>query len=695
LDLKSYSALYSNQIFRQLPVESYLYYLKIKFILMAYHLLADLLIIFGLSIPVVFTFSKLKIAPLVGFLLAGILAGPFGFGLIREIENIEVLAEIGVILLLFTIGIEFSLSELLKLKRIVLLGGGLQVFITSIIVGFIFVWLGYSPKAAVFMGLIVALSSTAIVLKLMQEKGEIYSAHGRIALGILIFQDIAAVLIIILAPLLAGEAVVGSSLFNLMFRGIGLVLLTLISARYVVPCLLYQVANTRNNELFLLSIVGIGLSVAWVSYLAGLSPALGAFLAGLIISESEYAVQALGNVIPFRDMFMSIFFVSTGMLLNLDIVRAHFLLILAVTVLVLFLKTFVNSLTTFLIGFPLHTMLLVGFSLAQIGEFSIITANVGFENGILSREIYQEFLAVIVLSMVLTPSFIELGSRSIVYIERLPLPKIFPYNRYRDFQEDLQDKGLENHLIIIGFGINGRNVAIAAKKVSIPCIIIEINPETVRYEKQKGEPIIYGDAAQKTVLEHAGIRAAKSVVVTSSGPANSERIIEAARRLNPDVHIIARAHFLNQLDSFYSVGADEVVSDEFECSIELFSRVLNKYMVPLNEIENQGYELRADNYRILRSPETRRKSICKLALDFSDVEIRSIRVGKNSEAAGKTLGDLDIRKKYGVSVLAISRSHRLIYDLGAETELEPDDILLLISPPQKLEEIRSLFEPGA
>jgi len=236
-------------------VESSLYYLKIKFILMAYHLLADLLIIFGLSIPIVFTFSRLKIAPLVGFLLADILAGSFGFGLIQEIKNIEVLAEIGVVLLLFTIGIEFSLSELLKLKRIVLLGGGLQVFITSIIVGFIFVWLGYSPKVAVFMGLIVALSSIAIVLKLMQEKSEIYSAHGRIALGILIFQDIAAVLIIILAPLLAGEAVVGSALFNLMFRGIGLVLLTLISARYVVPSLLYQVAKTRNNELFLLSIV--------------------------------------------------------------------------------------------------------------------------------------------------------------------------------------------------------------------------------------------------------------------------------------------------------------------------------------------------------------------------------------------------------------------------------------------------------
>ncbi len=659
---------------------------------MALDLLTDLLIIFALSIPVVFAFSKLKIAPLVGFLLAGILAGPYGLGLIQDAENIEMLAEIGVVLLLFTIGIEFSLRELLKLRRIVIFGGGLQVFITTLIVSIIFWWMGYSPEAAVFMGLIVALSSTAIVLKLLQEKGEIYSAHGRIALGILIFQDIAAVFIIILAPLLAGEAVAGSDLLELLLRGIGLVVFTLVSARYLVPFLLFHVAKTRNNELFLLSIVVIGLAVAWLTSLAGLSLALGAFLAGLIISDSEYAVQALGNVIPFRDMFMSIFFISTGMLLDLDLMRTHLFLILAVTALVLFLKTFVNALTTFLIGFPLHTMILVGFSLAQIGEFSLITANVGFESGLLTGEIYQEFLAVTVLSMVLTPFFIDLGHYSAVSSQRIPLPKKLLSVRYGTFQEEGEENELENHLIIIGFGVNGRNVGVAAQKASIPYMVIDINPETVRQEKLKGEPIIYGDAAQKSVLEHAGISTAKAVVITAGDPVSSWRIIETSRRLNPSVHIIARTHFLNELDGFYAVGANEVVSDEFECSIELFARVLNRYLVPDNEIETMGEELRADHYRMLRTPEMRRKSVCVLPLDFSDVDIRSIRVGKNSEAAGKTIGDLNIRKMYGVSVLAISRNHRLIYDLGADTELNPDDILLVISPPERFEETRELFE---
>jgi CPA2 family monovalent cation:H+ antiporter-2 len=436
---------------------------------MSLDLLTALLIIFGVSIPVVFIFVRLKISPLVGFLIAGILVGPFGLGLIRETENIEVMSEIGVVLLLFTIGIEFSLSDLLKIKRIVLMGGGLQISITATVVSVILWWLGYSAEAAVFMGLIASLSSTAIVLKLLQEKGEIYSAHGRIALGILIFQDIAAVLIIILAPLLA-ESVVGSDLLEILFKGIGLVLITLVSARYLIPHLLFHVAKTRNSELFLLSIVVIGLAVAWMASLAGLSLALGAFLAGLIISESEYATQALGNIMPFRDMFMSIFFVSTGMLLDLDVMRKHLFLILAATALIFFLKTFVNALTTFIIGFPLHTMILVGFSLAQIGEFSLITAKVGFENGILAGEIYQEFLAVTVLSMVLTPFLVDLGYYSAASSRQLSLPKILLYDRYRTFQEEGQKEELENHLIIIGFGVNGRNVGNCCSKNFNPYI---------------------------------------------------------------------------------------------------------------------------------------------------------------------------------------------------------------------------------
>lgn len=659
---------------------------------MVSHLLTDLLIIFGLSIPVVFTFSKLKVAPLVGFLLAGILAGPFGLGLVQDMDNIEILAEIGVVLLLFTIGIEFSLRELLQLRRIVLFGGGLQLSITTLAVAFIFLFLGSSRETAIFLGLLVALSSTAIVLKLLQEKGEIYSLHGRTSLGILIFQDVAAVVIILLIPLLAGTPGTEKSFLELLLQGLGLVLFTIFSARYAVPLIMYQVAKTRNSELFLLSVVAIGLAVAWLTSMVGLSLALGAFLAGLIISESEYSVQALGNIIPFRDMFMSIFFVSIGMLLDLDILKEHLPLILAATLAVLVLKATINSLSTFLIGFPLHTMILVGFSLSQVGEFSLIIAKAGFASGLISSEIYQEFLDVAVLSMVLTPFIMSMGHRTTSFAQSLPFPSILKSGWYRSFKENTSQEIPENHVIVIGFGVNGRNVVTAARSASIPYRIIDINPEIVRHEKLKEEHILYGDAAQKAVLEHAGIHTAKSVVVTAGDPASARRIIEAARRLNPEIHIIARTHFLSELDKFYATGADEVISDEFESSIELFTRVLHRYLVPENEIDSLGLTLRADHYRMLRSPDIPRKKVCDLALDFADVELRSIRVGNLSEAVGMTIGELNIRKRYGVSILAISRHHKLISGLQAETKILADDILLVISPPEKLDEIKKLFE---
>lgn len=659
---------------------------------MATPLLTDLLIIFGLSIPVVFTFSKLNIASLIGFLLAGIVAGPFGFGLIREIESIELLAEIGVVLLLFTIGMEFSLRDLLQLRRIVIFGGGLQLSITTILVALIFIWLGNSRESSVFLGFLVALSSTAIVLKLLQEKGEIYSLHGRTSLGILIFQDIAAVLIILIIPVLAGVPEVKKSFFELILQGLGLIVFTLLSARYAIPFIMYHVAKTRNNELFLLSVVVIGLSVAWLTSMVGLSLALGAFLAGLIISESEYSVQALGNLIPFRDMFMSIFFISIGMLLDLDILKQHLLLILFATLAVLLLKILANSLSTFLIGFPLHTIILVGFALSQIGEFSFILAKEGFTNGLLSPLVYQEFLDVAVLSMVLTPFIMNVGYRTTTFVELLPFPPILKQGWYSKFQESESEEKPENHVIIVGFGINGKNVVTAARAALIPYIVIDMNPEVVRIEKLKEEHIFYGDAAQNAVLEHAGIQTAKAFVVTAGDPASAKRIIEAAHRLNPEIHIIARTHFLSELDKFYAFGAHEVISDEFESSIELFIRVLHRYLVPSSEIYSLTATLRADHYKMLRSPEIPRKKFCDLALDFADVEIRSIRVEKSSKTVGMTLGELDLRKNYGVSALAISRNHKIIPGPEAETEILADDILLLISPQENFEGIVKLFE---
>jgi CPA2 family monovalent cation:H+ antiporter-2 len=336
-------------------------------------------------------------------------------------------------------------------------------------------------------------------------------------------------------------------------------------------------------------------------------------------------------------------------------------------------------------------MILVGFALSQVGEFSFILAKVGLTSGLISSLMYQEFLDVAVLSMVLTPLFMSIGYRTTSFAEMLSIPKILKQGWYSKFKENGSEEKPENHVIIVGFGINGRNVVTAAKAASIPYIVIDMNPEVVRIEKLKEEHIFYGDAAQNAVLEHAGIHTAKSVVVTAGDPASANRIIVAARRLNPEVHIIARTHFLSELDKFYAFGADEVISDEFESSIELFTRVLHRYLLPSSELDSLGSKLRADHYDMLRNPDIPRKKFCDLALDFADMEIRSIRVGKSSKSAGMTLGELNLRKNYGVSALAISRNHKIIPGPEAKTEILANDILLVISPPENLDEVRKLF----
>ena len=344
-------------------------------------LLSDILIIFGLSIMVLFVFNRLRIPAIVGFLLTGVLAGPYGLGLIKAIHEVEVLAEIGVVLLLFTIGMEFSLEALLRIRKSILLGGCLQVLLT-ILVTFVLASLqiGCTFGESLFIGFLVSLSSTAIVLKLLQEKAEMDSPHGQTSLAILIFQDLIVIPMMLFTPLLAGMGgEIGQSLLILFAKGAGVIVLVILSAKWIVPQLLYQIARTRSRELFLLTVVVLCFAIAWLTSSVGLSLALGAFLAGLIISESEYSHQALGNILPFRDVFTSFFFVSVGMLLDVGFVVENLLSVLTIVLIILTVKTITAGFTTVLLGFPLRTALLVGLTLAQLGEFSFILARSGLK----------------------------------------------------------------------------------------------------------------------------------------------------------------------------------------------------------------------------------------------------------------------------------------------------------------------------
>jgi CPA2 family monovalent cation:H+ antiporter-2 len=654
-------------------------------------LLTDIVIIFGLAVAVLLLFHLLRFPSVVGLLITGILAGPYGFGLVGVVHEVEVLAEIGIILLLFTIGIEFSFKKLLEIKKQVVVGGTLQVGLTILAVFFIARQIELSPSEAIFYGFLISLSSTAIVLRLIQERAEVDTPHGRTGLGILLFQDVIIVPMILITPMLAGSrpGEIDSDIFVFASKGIAIVILVLVAAKWLMPWLLRQVARTRSKELFLLSIVAICLAIAWLASNAGLSLALGAFIAGLIISESEYSYQALGNILPFRYVFTSFFFVSIGMLLDTGFLINNLVIILSASTGVLILKALIAISAAILLGLPLRSGILAGLSICQVGEFSFILSRTGLEHGLLDDH-YQLFLAVTILTMAATPFIISLAPRFADLILQIPIPVKLKTGLWPMAEKKSHNK-LKQHLVIIGFGVNGRNVARAAKMTGIPYMVIEMSPDTVNTEREKGEPIFYGDAIHEEVLRHADIENATVVVIAINDPTATRGITENVRRLTRKAHVIVRTRYLMEMQALYELGANEVIPEEFETSVEIFSRVLAKYLIPRGEIDKLIIQLRSDGYEMFRNLSRKPPGFSSLDLHLPDVEVSSMRVEEGSPMVGKSLVELELRKKHGVTVLAVRRDSLTFHNPEVDSPFYTGDILYVMGAPDKLAESAKLF----
>jgi CPA2 family monovalent cation:H+ antiporter-2 len=666
-------------------------------------LLQDIAIIFGLAIVVLQICHKIKLPAIIGFLLTGALVGPHGLHLVKSVHEVELLAEIGVVLLLFTIGLEFSLKELFRLKRLVLVGGALQVFltigVTTVILAFGF---ELPPNRAIFIGFLMALSSTAIVLRLYQERAELDSPHGETILAILIFQDIIVVLLMLLTPFLAGIGGEGQELFkslSIMFLKAGGILgVVLLAARYLVPHLLFLVARTRSREMFLLSIVAICLLTAWFTSLAGLSLGLGAFLAGLVISESEYSTAALGNMTPFRDIFMSFFFVSIGMLLDMQFMLAHPAIIGMLTIGIVIMKFGLVLLIAVLLGVSLRSAVLTGFALVQVGEFSFVLSKFGMEHNFLAGQRYQYFLDVAVITMAITPLLINLSPRLTGVILRMPFPdrlKRGLASQNEDIAKKVSDTGLQNDIIIIGYGLNGRNLTKAAISANIPYIIIETNPETVRTEKKEGRKILYGDATHIPVLEHAGVRNARLAVIAISDYVATRQITRQIKELNPFLHLIVRTRFVSEIEPLRELGADEVIPEEYETAVEIFIRVLHHYLVPQQDIDRFMNEVRADGYQMLRSPPRSLVSICDMGDCVSDFEMKVAQLEEKSVFTDKTIGDIGLRKNFGVTIMAIRRGDKIEPNPAADEKLLAGDVLIFFGNAENLSRFMDLCRTQA
>ncbi len=649
------------------------------------HILKDLALILALSVASLFVCHRLRLPPIVGFLLAGVLVGPYGLGLISSVHEVEVLAEIGIVLLLFTIGIEFSVTELLQSRRSVLLGGGLQVTLTISVVLFLVIQFDIPLNESLFAGFLVALSSTAIVLRALQDRGEMYSPHGRMILSILIFQDVVIAPMIIIVPVLSGNTDdVTMSLVTLAAKGLAVVVVVLVAARYVVPRMLDQVVRTRSSELFLLSIILICVAIAWATSELGLSLGLGAFLAGLMVSESEYSHRVLDSILPFKTVFTSFFFVSVGMLLDVSFFASQALAILGMSSAVMAAKAVLSMAVALMLGMSSRPAIMVGLALSQVGEFSFILSRVGVSFGLLDQDAYQMFLAVSITTMAVTPFMIGLAPRLAQSMSGLPFLQIS--GREASLTSDKATEGarpLKDHLVIIGFGINGQNIARAAGSAEIPYVIIEMNPDTVKLMRGRGEPILYGDATSEIILDNASVSTARIAVIAISDPVAARRITQVIHQINPAAHIIVRTRFVSEVPPLLDLGAAEVIPEEFETSVEIFTRVMMKYMVPRDDIEKFVAEIRSRSYAMFRSLSLKPSTLPDLQLHIPEIEIASIRLSPECSLTGRTLLQAELRSRYGVTVLAIMRGDELVPNPGGTETLMEGDILYVVGSAER------------
>src|SRR6266571_3818893 len=649
-----------------------------------YPILQDLAVIFAVSLLVILLFHRLKLPALPGFIVAGVLVGPNALGLVSDVHQVESLAEVGVILLLFTIGIEFSLGRQREIGRQVVVGGGLQIGLTVGAATLAARALALSWPVALLLGFLVALSSTALVLKGLTDIGEIDAPHGRLATGVLIFQDLCVVPMMLVLPFLAGRAAGGpSGLLLALGKAVVVVIGVLVVARTVVPRALAEILKTRSRELFLIAIILLGILTALGTAAAGASLALGAFLAGLVISESDYGHQAMAELLPFRDVFISLFFVAVGMLVQVQFIRDHPLLAVGGVAVIMAGKALAAAVGPALLGYSGRVALLAGLAVSQIREFSFVLAREGREATLLSEGLYQTFLAVAVFTMLVTPFLLQAGPAIVDRLERaVPLDRLLPGFRRQGIAAG--DQPLTDHVIIAGYGLNGRNLAAALRSIQAPYVIVELNAQTVRDARTRGEPAFYGDATREEILRGLGVDRARLLVVAISDPAATRRMVRVARALNPRIHIIARTRYVVEIPELTRLGADAVIPEEFETSIEIFARVLAHYNVARHDIERLVQQIRASQYQALRGGDGAASLSLGTVGGIPHMAVERVQLEANSSLVGNRLADTGLRTQTGALVLSVRRGSDDIVTPGPDFRLAAGDVLVLVGQPHQL-----------
>ena len=652
-----------------------------------FRLIVDLVSVLAAAAAGGLLVALLKQPVLLGYLLAGVVVGPTGLGLIKEVVQVETLAQFGVAFLLFALGVEFSFSELKKVKAISLGGGGLQIALTILVTTLASLGLGWvtSPAQGVFLGAILSLSSTAVVLKCLMERNETGTPHGQVMLGILVVQDLALGLMLAVLPALdkpveeislaVGWALIQTGLFALGAIAAGI---------WVIPPLLRLLAKTESRELFLLGVVAICLGIALLTEHLGLSIEMGAFVAGLMISEAEYADQTLTYVEPLRDIFAALFFASIGMLIDPVFLWNNLELILGLVAIVFVGKLLIITPLVRLFRYPLKTALIAGFGLAQIGEFSFVLASEGLSLGLVSRRVYLLILGTTAVTLVLTPFVLRLAPRLFTWAESLPFLK--KYLEASDVPLAIADDlPTQNHVVVCGYGQIGRNIVRLLQDRNYPVVVVDQSESRIQQVREAGLPYIYGNAASLHVLEKAGVAHAQGMAIALPDPMSTRLCLKRALEIAPDLDIVVRANQGKDIELLYQLGAREVVQPEFEASLELSAHLLNGVGLPLPAIQREVQQIRNSHYLELRPERPSAEISRELKAATEEMNSKWYPLPEESPLTGMTLEETDIRRLTGVTLMAIRRAGGAELDYpDATTTLEQGDRLLIVGESNEL-----------
>jgi CPA2 family monovalent cation:H+ antiporter-2 len=634
---------------------------------------------------------RFRLVPIVGFLLAGVLIGPHALGLARNLELVDAAAEVGVILLLFTIGIEFSLEKLSRIKRLIFLGGGLQVALASLATMGILALFGVGWRVGLFTGFLVALSSTAIVLKVLSDRGETSSEQGQVGLGLLIFQDLAIIVMVLLVPMLSGAGGSGAEIVWALLKALAIIALVLFFARRLMPKLLEVVAETCSPELFLLTVIAICLGTAYLTSLAGVSLSLGAFLAGLLVSESRFSHHALGEIMPLQILFSAIFFVSVGILLDLRFLITNLPLALLVIAATLVVKIVTTGASVLALGYRLPVAAASALTLAQIGEFSFVLERAGRAVGLTPAGVgesgSQSFIAGTVVLMVLTPLLMRIGSKLAGKIETRTTARAVARVKAEPPPDHLPR--LTDHVIVAGYGQAARRLVCVLSGSGIPYIITTLSPQGASEVEAAGLPVLLGDYSRRHTLELAGIERARMMVIADDDPATAERIAPVAKSLNPTLRIVIRTRYSADVNPLIEAGADMVIADEMESVVRIFAEVMRNYGVPAEEIEANEKAIHSGGYAaLLHCPAEGEAPAVVCQINAKSLNRRTVTVRKGMPITSQPLSELE---RYGLKLEKARHNGGATSDFPPDFRVQPGDELTLSGPPTAFARSAALF----